>query len=66
MHPIEELNLRQIRLFKNVLHAVLEGLVKAGMKFQLLEVATAAEEFASELRQRSAEEFKASTHPPVS
>jgi hypothetical protein len=62
MNPTEELNLRQVSLFKNVLHAILEGLAKSGMEFQPLAVATAAEEFAQEIRNQSAQDFKDDLH----
>jgi len=64
MHPIEELNLKQVSLFKNVLHGVVEGFEKSGVEFQLLAIAVAAEEFAAELRRQSADDFK--NCPPIS
>ena len=63
MNPIEELNLKQVRLFKSVLHGVVEGFEKSGVEFQLLAIATAAEEFAQELRQQSADEAKPKNYP---
>jgi hypothetical protein len=58
MNSNEQLDLQQVRLFKNILLALLEALVRSRVKFQPLAIAVAAEEFAAELRERSAKDFK--------
>jgi uncharacterized phage-like protein YoqJ len=63
MNPNEQLNRKDVVLFKNVLLALLEELIKSGLKFQLLAVAVAAEEFAAELRKRAVKDFK--NCPPI-
>jgi hypothetical protein len=60
MNPFDAIEPKRVKLFKSVLYGLAEGIQKSGLIFHPLELATAAEEFASELRIESAAQFKRS------
>lgn len=64
MNQIKKINPQRVKLFKNLIHGLLEGCQKSELRLEPLEAAAAAEEFAAELRKKSAEDF--GNCPPLS